>query len=72
MISPAWLKAGELFPESTVFMIAIQDQFISTNNYKNYFFWWRCDRTRAMVSSFNRLLDHTQRRTRFAMTPPNE
>jgi hypothetical protein len=37
MISPAWLKAGEIFPETTVFMIAIQDQFIRTNNYKKYF-----------------------------------
>ena len=38
MISPAWLKAGELFPETTVCMIAIQDQFISTSNCKKYFF----------------------------------
>jgi hypothetical protein len=38
MVSPARLKAGELFPETTVFMIATQDQFISTNNYKKYFF----------------------------------
>jgi hypothetical protein len=27
------LKADELFPERTRFMIAIQDQVISTNNY---------------------------------------
>ena len=36
MMSPAWLNAGELFPETTVFMIAIQDQFISINNYEKY------------------------------------
>jgi len=33
MASPAWLKAGELFPQTTGFMIAMQDQGISTNNY---------------------------------------
>ena len=27
-------KTGELFPETTGIMIAIHDQFISTNNYK--------------------------------------
>jgi hypothetical protein len=32
--SNAWLKAGELFPKTTGFMIATQDQVITTNNYK--------------------------------------
>jgi hypothetical protein len=36
MASQAWLKAGEIFPESTGFMIAIQNLVISTNNYKKY------------------------------------
>jgi hypothetical protein len=34
--SNEWLKAGELFPETTGFMIAIQDQVISNNNYKKH------------------------------------
>jgi hypothetical protein len=33
MASPAWLKAGELFPQTNEFMMAMQDQGISTNNY---------------------------------------
>jgi hypothetical protein len=33
--SDAWLKSGELFPETTGFMIAIQDHVISTNNNNN-------------------------------------
>jgi hypothetical protein len=35
------------------------------------FFLWRCDPTWVMASSFLRLLDHTQRRTTFGMTPLN-
>ena len=31
-----WLKADKLFPEITGFMIAIQDQVISTNKYMKY------------------------------------
>jgi hypothetical protein len=27
--SKSWLKAGEIFPETTRFMVAIQDQVIS-------------------------------------------
>jgi hypothetical protein len=34
--SNAWLKAGELFPETTGFMIVIQDNVISTSNYKKH------------------------------------
>jgi hypothetical protein len=34
--SNAWLKKGELFPETEGFMLAIQDQVIETNNYKKY------------------------------------
>jgi hypothetical protein len=32
--SKAGLKAGKLFPETSGFMLAIQDQVISTSNYK--------------------------------------
>jgi hypothetical protein len=32
MASPVWLKAGELFPQTTGFMTAMQDQDISANN----------------------------------------
>ena len=34
--SNAWLKRGELFPETEGFVIAIQDQVIPTKNYKKY------------------------------------
>jgi hypothetical protein len=30
------LRAGKLFPETIGFMIAVKDQVISTNNYKDY------------------------------------
>jgi hypothetical protein len=33
--------AGVLFPETTGFMIAIQNQVISTNNYAKYFWKFR-------------------------------
>jgi len=36
------------------------------------FFLWRCGPTRAMVSSFLRFLDHTQRRTTVSRTPLDE
>ena len=36
MASNARLKAGELFPEITGILIAIQDRIISTNNYKKH------------------------------------
>ena len=36
MASPARLTVGELFPQTTGFMIAMQDQGISTNNYYKY------------------------------------
>ena len=44
------------------------------NNYNTYifFFWWRCDPTRVMASSFLRFLDHTQRRTTVGRTPVDE
>jgi hypothetical protein len=32
--SNEWLKSGEIFPKTTGIMIAIQDQVISTSNYK--------------------------------------
>ena len=38
----------------------------------NFFFLWRCDPTRVMVSSFLRFLDHTQRRTTVGRTPLDE
>ncbi|KAL0810285.1 hypothetical protein ABMA28_010444 [Loxostege sticticalis] len=34
--SNAWLRRGELFPETEGFMIAIQDQIIETRNYQKY------------------------------------
>ncbi|XP_050549514.1 uncharacterized protein LOC126910674 [Spodoptera frugiperda] len=34
--SNAWLRRGELFPETEGFMIAIQDQVIDTANYQKY------------------------------------
>lgn len=34
--SNAWLKIGELYPETVGFMVAIQDQVINTKNYKKY------------------------------------
>ncbi|XP_022829294.1 uncharacterized protein LOC111358406 [Spodoptera litura] len=34
--SNAWLKRGELFPETEGFMLAIQDQVIDTKNYRKY------------------------------------
>ncbi|CAG4919909.1 unnamed protein product [Colias eurytheme] len=34
--SNAWLKRGELFPETEGFMLAIQDQIIDTKNYRKY------------------------------------
>jgi hypothetical protein len=34
--SNAWLKVGGLFPETTGFMIAFQQQIISTSYYKKY------------------------------------
>ena len=34
--SNRWLETGELFPESEGFMLAIQDQVISTKNYRKY------------------------------------
>jgi len=37
-----------------------------------FFLLWRCDPTRVMVSSFLRILDHTQRRTTFGRTPLDE
>jgi hypothetical protein len=60
-------KGWRNLPETTVFMISTQDQGISTINYKKYFLY-RCDQMRAMVSSLNTLLDHTQRRTTFVRT----
>ena len=38
----------------------------------NFFFLWRCGPTSAMVSSFMRFLDHTQRRTTVGRTPLDE
>ena len=37
-----------------------------------FFFLWRCDPTRVMVSSFFRFLDHTQRRITVRRTPLDE
>ena len=37
-----------------------------------FFFLWRCDPTRVMVSSFLMFLDHTQRRTTVGRTPLDE
>lgn len=34
--SNEWLRAGELFPETEGYLIAIQDQVICTKNYKKY------------------------------------
>ncbi|XP_072939818.1 uncharacterized protein [Epargyreus clarus] len=34
--SNAWLKRGELFPETEGFMLAIQDQVIETKNYRKF------------------------------------
>lgn len=34
--SNAWLRRGELFPETEAFMLAIQDQVIATRNYRKY------------------------------------
>jgi hypothetical protein len=34
--SNAWLKAGELFPETAGFMIATQNQAVSTTNFKRH------------------------------------
>ncbi|XP_041982517.1 uncharacterized protein LOC121735681 [Aricia agestis] len=34
--SNAWLKQGELFPETEGFMLAIQDQVIDTKNYRKH------------------------------------
>ena len=34
--SNAWLRKGELFPETEVFMLAIQDQVIATRNYRKF------------------------------------
>lgn len=34
--SNAWLKSGELFPETEGFMLAIQDQIIDTRNYRKH------------------------------------
>lgn len=34
--SNAWLKRGELFPETEGFMLAIQDQIINTKNYQKH------------------------------------
>lgn len=36
LASNAWLRYGELFPETEGFMIAIQDQIIETRNYIKY------------------------------------
>ena len=36
VVSNETLKAGELFPETTGILIAIQDWIISTNNYKKH------------------------------------
>jgi len=36
MASPAWLKAGELFSQTTGFITAMQERGISTNNYYKY------------------------------------
>ena len=36
MASNARLKAGQLFPETTGILIAIQDRIISTNNYTKH------------------------------------
>jgi hypothetical protein len=36
MTSNARLKPGEIFPETTGIVIAIQDRIISTNNYKKH------------------------------------
>jgi len=36
MALPAGLKVSELFPQTTGFMTAMQDQSISTNNYYKY------------------------------------
>jgi hypothetical protein len=36
MASNARLKAGEIFPETTGIVTAIQDRIISTNNYKKH------------------------------------
>ena len=38
----------------------------------NNFFFWRCDPTWVMASSFLRFLDHTQRRTTIGRTPLDE
>lgn len=34
--SNAWLKQGDMFPETEGFMIAIQDQVVGTRNYRKY------------------------------------
>jgi hypothetical protein len=36
--SNALLRVGQIFPEKTGFMIAIQDQVISTSSYKKHMF----------------------------------
>jgi hypothetical protein len=40
--------------------------------YYDFLFLWQCGPTRARASSFFRLLDHTQRRTIFRRTVPDE
>jgi hypothetical protein len=39
---------------------------------KHFFFLWRCNRRRAMTSSFLRFLDHTQRRITVSRTSMDE
>lgn len=34
--SNAWVKAGEIFPETSGFVLAVQNQVISTSNYKKH------------------------------------
>jgi len=52
----------QLFSDNNVFRIVISTEM-------NFFFLWRSGQTWAMVSSFIRFLDHTQRRTTDARTP---
>jgi hypothetical protein len=44
----------------------------SFSNKSTFFFLWRCDPTRVMVSLFTRFLDHTQQRTTVCRTPLDE
>jgi len=58
---------------TTNWKVGVKKRWRHNNKYyPNFFFFWLCDPTRVMASSFLRFLDYTQRRTTVGRTTLDE